>query len=290
MRIGFIRQLLWEHYGEFWVSLLTDIGADIHYGDPEAVYTFHQYEHVRAIPGLNFQFAVAESLALTHTDLLVVPYLNGTGKLSSRGSGQDPWIANFPSALARLGGLPPLLKVPVTLSSDLEPLVLETLLSLKRDPAKVRLTWERHRNKTQSKRYSEPRWTTLPGQQQVAGVVGQAWLLETCLPALQFPDAHLVTQLQFSPEALRDEALRLEKRLVPSDADVLGAAHFFGRKGNIDKLLYLADKTSGIDSWLQKQLVKFTSKELEVLYIQDLFSEKELTKIFLGVGKNPTSE
>jgi hypothetical protein len=281
MRVGFIRQLLWERYGTFWASLLQDLGVETQQATSDGVTKAFSDQRVQNIPGISFQLAAAEALALANVDLLVVPDLN-EGFDINRGGGQDPWIANFPATLAQLGGLPPLLKVPATLRPDLEPLVTQTLMSLKRDPSKVRLLWERYRSRTQAKRYSEqPRWTKLPEQQEVVGVVGQPWLVAKVLPLLDSSKTHFAPQSQLNPATLRGEAKRLEKRLIATDAEVLGAAHFFNRKGDINKLMLIVDKTSGADLWLEQQAKKIVTKPLEVVYLQDLVPDTQLVETLL---------
>jgi hypothetical protein len=282
MRIGFIRGLLWERYGDLWLSLVQGLELEPSFADPVAV---KQHLQTEQSPGLTFQIAVAEARALNDVDVLVAPDLNPThegGQAVARGSGQDPWIASFPEALQTLGGLPPILGIPATLEGNLESLVLETLLSINHDPSKVRLVWERNKHKAQPPHYPEPRWTKLPGQQEVVAVLAQPWLLTAPLISkLNRPDMHVVSQAQLNPALLREEAKRLEKRLVATDAETLGAAHYFSRKGNIDKLLVIIDKSSGADAWLETQVKKLVTKPLEVVYLQDLVPEDEMVETLL---------
>jgi hypothetical protein len=281
MRVGFIRSLLWERYGDLWLSLMKGLEQDIYFADPATVKQHLQAEGTLSIM---FQLAIAEAEALNNVDILIAPDLNPSNKGSQvvRGSGQDPWIASFPEALQRLGGLPPVIGVPATLEGNLETLAIETMLSIKRDPAKVKLVWERNKRKAQPSRYQEPRWTKLPGQHEVVAVSAQPWLLMTPLVnKVSRSEVHLVLQTQLSPSSLREEARRLEKRLIASDAEVLGAAHYFNRKGNVDKLLMMVDKTSGADLWLEAQVKKLVTKRLEVVYLQDLVAEDELVTMLL---------
>jgi hypothetical protein len=281
MRVGFIRGLLWERYGDFWLSLIQGLELETSFAESSRV---GQYLRAEKPPGVVFQIAIAEAMSLEDVDMLVAPDLNPTntgGQVVARGSGQDPWIANFPGALQTLAGLPPILGVPATLELNLETLVIETLLSLKRDPAKVRLVWERHRRKATPPRYPEPRWTKLPGQHEVVGVVAQPWLLGPLVNKLQSSENYVVLQTQLDPAFLREEAKRLEKRLIATDAEVLGAAHYFNRKGSVDSLLMLVDKSSGADLWLEAHVKKLVTKSLEVVYLQDLVTEDELVEMLM---------
>ncbi len=273
MRVGFIKQLLWERYGQCWRSLVQGVEADVLEAEPTRMIRHYETHSPTEVSGVQFRLAMAEALALNDVDVLIVPDLN-PNKTASRGGGQDPWIASFPETLQRFAGLPPILKVPATLDTRLEPLVLETLLSIKRDPATVRRVWERNLPNLKPKRYPEPRWTRLSGQKETAGLIGQPWLLtQQLLSLLSLPETHIVSQGQVSPATLREEAKRLEQRLVATDAEVLGAAHFFNRKGNVDKLVMVVDTTSGADLWLEKQVRKIVSKPLETITLQEVMTE-----------------
>jgi hypothetical protein len=282
MRVGFIRSLLWERYGDLWLSLMQGLELETSFAEISNVKQFLQKDET---PGGAFQIAVAEARALNEADVLVAPDLNPTykgGQAVARGSGQDPWIASFPEALQTLGGLPPILSVPASLERSLETLAVETLLSINHDPGKVKLVWERNKHKAQPHRYPEPRWTKLPGQHEVVGVIAQPWLLTNSLVnKLNHSEMHLVSQAQLNPALLREEAKRLEKRLIATDAEVLGAAHYFSRKGNVDKLLLIVDKSSGVDLWLETQVKKLVTKPLEVVYLQNLVPEDELVETLL---------
>jgi hypothetical protein len=271
MRIGFVKQLLWERYGQVWTTLVTGIDSEVL--EPERDKVKRHFEAQPEPAALCFRLAVAEALALSEADVLIVPDLNPDESVA-RGGGQYPWIARFPEALQRVAGLPSIIKVPATLDTSLEPLVLETLLSFKRDPNKVRLVWERVQPSLKPKRYPEPRWHKLPGQKETAGVIGQPWLMTTQLfSVLPLPETHVISQQLFNPALLREEAKRLEKSLIPTDAEVLGAAHFLNRKGNIDKIVMIVDNNSGADLWLEKQARKIVTKPLKVIYLQDLLTE-----------------
>jgi hypothetical protein len=283
MRVGFIRGLLWERYGDFWVSLLRGLELEPQFADPAHV---HQLMKGVTVPGTSFQVAIAEAFALSGMDLIIAPHLNPqppeASKTINRGSGQDPWTASFPQALQTLSGLPSVVGVPARLESSLETLAIELLLSIKHDPAKVRLVWERHKRKAQPKRFSEPQWRKQPGQREVVAVTGQPWLFVTpLLEKLNNPKVHFIFQHQLDPSLLREEAKRLEKRLIDTDAEVLGGSRYFNRKGDIDKLIMLVDKSSGADHWLEQQAKKIVTKPLEVVYLQDLVSESEMVEALL---------
>ncbi|CAN5906432.1 hypothetical protein BH24DEI2_BH24DEI2_09230 [soil metagenome] len=274
MRVGFITQLLWPRYGDFWVRLVEGVGAEARFPDPNRVLEQLADNRLTDVPGAVFRLAVAQALSLQETDLIVAPDLN-FGTEVARGSGQDAFVASFPEALSnRFGGLPPVVGVPATLSG-LETRAVEFLLALSRDAAQVRRVWERTRALAVPPRYPEPRWTVPP--LETVGVVGQPWLLSDALVArLQGDTGHTVSQHRLEPQTLREEGWRAEPRLVPTDAEVLGAARLLGRRAAVTRLRFVADAGSGADAWLASQVTKLVHKPLSVTYLQDVLSADEL--------------
>lgn len=270
MRVGFITQLLWPRYGAFWVSLVTGAGLTPVYAEGEQVRRLLSDPRLGAIPSTAFRLAAAQALAL-EADVVFAPDLN-RGESSTIGGGQDPFIANFPEALeATLPGLPAIVGVPTLLGGDgFESLVVRTLLNLTHDAGLVRRVWERQRSAAKPPRLSEPSWRVRPSEGAAVGIVGQPWLLSDALVGRIAGERHAVSQGQLEPQILRDEGHRVDARLIGTDAEVLGAARFLGRKGNIGSLVMLADEASGVDAWLVAQAQRHASKALEVLYLQRL--------------------
>ena len=277
MQIGFIRSLLFERYGELWVQLVSELGLEPVWAEQDATRAALQSAKLTDIPGVSFQVAAAEALALTNCDYLIAPDLN-PGAEVPRGGGEDPWITSFPEMLGRsLSGLPTLLSVPVTSNVDvLEARATELLLSLSRDPARSRRAWERHAHLTQGPRRPAPRFQRIPGETKTLALVGQAWLFKegiiSALRERELGSVHLVLQKELEPATLREEAWRTETRLVPTDAETLGAARYFARRGQVDKLLFLGDKRSGADAWLLAQVKKISHKPVRSIYLQDLIT------------------
>ncbi len=275
MRIGFITQLLWPRYGDFWLHLIQGIGGEAVFASPEKAQERFLAESLREIPGTFLQLATAQALALDDVDVLVVPELNI--QEVPRGSGQDPWIADFPTTLANFGNLPRVLSIPASLE-NVESIAIEHMLSLSREASKVKRVWERNSHRAKAVRYPEVSWTKGPYQHEVVAVLGQPWMMtKELLSLLNRPDSFLISQGQFEPKLLKQEAPK-QKRLIDTDAEVLGAAHFFSRKGNVDKILMIADQDSGTDAWLGKQIVQIVNKPLEVVYLQDLLPQREIVE------------
>jgi hypothetical protein len=278
VRIGFITQLLWSRYGDVWVHLVNGIGAEAVFASPEDVQTAFQQDSLRNVPGVALQLAVAQALALDDVDVLMAPKLNPLDV--PRGSGQDPWIADFPAALAAFGNVPKVLSVPASME-NIETLAFETLLSLSHEAAKVKRVWERNSHRRKPQKYPEINWNKMPYQKETVGVVGQPWMITgEVLSLLNIPESLIISQDSLESAFLKQEAPK-QKRLIDTDAEVLGAARFFNRKGSVDRIIMIADKTSGADVWLEKQLEQIVTKPLEVVYLQDLIPPEKVTETLL---------
>lgn len=271
MRIGFITQLLWSRYGSFWTNLLADTGADIILPQPSDAIARLSDRSLADIPAVSFKLAAAQALTLSDVDYLVVPVLNPETDIQ-RGSAQDPWIADFADTLVTTVALPPIIRVPASLDLELDTLVLETLTTLMTDQVRARRIWERHRMNRRV-RYAEPH---RPAGQKAVAVIGQPWLLlPAVLDLLPEQNTRYISQTDINPAQLRTEGWRLEPRLIETDSEVLGAARYFGRRGNVDSLQLIIDRASGADLWLEQQIHKVTHKPVTVSYLQELFSTAE---------------
>jgi hypothetical protein len=269
MRVGLVTSLLWPRYGPFWERLLAQAGLETARAPQERLARALRDKRLESVPGAAFKAAVAEALALSAMDAVLVPELN-PGEDIPRGGGQDPWIASFPEALAKsVVGLPPILSVPAGLEEGLESLVINMLHGLTHDPALARRTWEKSRGFARPPRYIEPRWLS-PGLVTV-GLIGQPWLLgDGALAALAEEGRHLVSQHQLDPNILRQEGARVAERLVATDREVLGAARLMSRKGSVERLIMLVDESSGADRWLFEKARRIQRKPLEAVYLKDL--------------------
>ncbi|MBS3932790.1 MAG: hypothetical protein KGZ35_00385 [Truepera sp.] len=268
-RIGLITQLLWPRYGPFWAKLLREAGHEVIKAEPSALALAQSDERLADIPGLAFRYAAAQALAMSDCDFLLAPGLNS--KESQRGSGQDPWIADFPSTLQKaLIGLPAVLVVPATLEEPIESLAVGLLHRLSHDTALVRRAWERHRAGAKPPHYSEPHIPPHPNQRTL-GLLAQPWLLSPALGAcLQREGVVVISQGELSPALLRAEGRRVDPRLIDTDAEVIGAARYLGRKGGIDELALVVDETSGADRWLASRVARLAHKPLTRLSLKAL--------------------
>lgn len=269
-RIGLITQLLWPRYGPFWEKLLLEAGHEVKKAEPEALALARRDERLAEIPGLAFRHAAAQALAIGACDFLLAPDLNPQQE-SQRGSGQDPWIADFPGTLTNsLIGLPAVLAVPATLEEPIESLAVGLLHRLNHEAALVRRAWERHRASARPPHHSEPHITPRPNQTTL-GLLAQPWLLSPALAAHLKPEgAAIVSQGELSPALLRAEGRRVDPRLIDTDAEVIGAARYLGRKGGIDELVMVVDETSGADRWLASRVARLAHKPLTRLSLHTL--------------------
>jgi hypothetical protein len=144
-------------------------------------------------------------------------------------------------------------------------------MAVTHDPVGVRRVWERHKARIKPSRFAEPRWQKRASEHEVVGVIAQPWFNPKPLLGLA-ETSHSVSLNELDPKTLREEGQRLDKKLVPTDQEVMGAARLMARKGGIDRLMFVADKTSGGDMWLFENIKKLVHKPLELRYIQDLGS------------------
>ena len=275
MRIGFVTQLLWSRYGDFWLRLFNEFEAETCFADRETCLKLFNDERLASIPGWVFRLAVAQSLSLHDVDILVVPNLN-SGEFGQKASGQDPWIANFPETLSsQFSGLPQVLAVPSTLEPGIETLVTTSLMNFSHDPARVRRALERHRGSLKEKRLAEPRWTKRSSEKELIGLLAQPWIDVKALLALP-ESSYVISQTEIDPKVLRAEGQRYDDKLIPTDQEVMGAARLMARRGSVDRLIFVADKDSGADLNLYARLQKLLHKPLELLYLQELSSPEQV--------------
>lgn len=272
MRIGFITQLHWNRYGDFWQNIVKDTGAELVFATKEEILANIKDERLENIDNLIFKTAAAEAIALNEVNFIIAPDLN-QNRDATKGGGQDPWLANFPETLQTVvKGLPAVYGVPSQNTANIQEKAIELLMSLTHSPNTAKRILNEHLAKLQIP-YSDIR--NIDRYRDVKALVGQAWLLDS-LTELASNDFDLIKQNDIDPQILKDEAARHDKNLIDTDAEVLGACYLFSRKAAINKILFLADKNSSNDLWLNRRAKKIIHKDFETIYIQDLLSDEDL--------------
>ncbi len=231
MRVGVLEGFLSRRYLGFWVPYLEALGVEV----------------VRALvpPDLGQPYclpvqgiwAQVEALKAQGVDYLLLPDLQ-EGVESERGGGACPWLLDLEAALRRLGpGLPPVLKVPASLSPRVLGRAGEIGQILTQNPMLVGRALDR----TRSLLKSPP---PLPTPQGSVGVVAQPYLLEDPRFREEVVSALAQVGLQPSfpdlpPERLREEGRRFSHLDLPTDLELAGALHYLARLGRIRGLLLL---------------------------------------------------
>lgn len=271
VRVGFVTQLLWSRYGDFWRDLVESAGAEAVFADDEGLRAALSDPAIATVPTAAFKLAAAQARALSdEVDLLLLPQLNPEST-EARGGAQDPWIADFPQRLhSVLPGLPNYRAVPATLDEQVESPAIELLQALLHDPAQVRRVWGRLRPAVKPATGKPVSWSFRPGELTTVALLGQPWLLNDRLArALTRPGEHVVSQHRLDAAELRREGWRIDERLIDTDAEVLGAARLSARRAPVARLLLLVDDASSSDAWLAKRVERAVHKPLEVVTIQD---------------------
>lgn len=271
MRIGFVTRLLWERWGPFWSRLLHAAGAEIVAPDPARLEQASQDPRLGAVSGRAFRAAAAEAIALSGCERLIVPDPN-FGYDGARGSAQDPFVADFPGALAQaVPGLPPLLAVPADLSSPgTESLAISILSTVSPAPGTVRRVWQTHRADLRTPRAPGLGAATTPTTSSTIALVGQPWHLDERLrDRLEGRGEHLVSAHQLDPAALRDEGWRVDDKLAPTDAEALGAVRRFARRPGIAGVRMVVDPESGADEWLARHARSLVRRPFEIVELPE---------------------
>ena len=269
VRVGFITQLLWDRYGSFWEKLLKDAGAEIELPALPVVNRGTDYCGLQKIPSLIFRLAVVQAIDLRDVDLLIAPDLS-EGIEANHGVGQDPWVAQFSETLQGVvGRLPPIVSVPVSLTPAIKGRAIQVLHHILQDAAGVRRVWERNQA------YARQRWRQKCVQDSAStshlvGVLGQPWVVGTkILRHLKSDSCGVLSQSSFDPQVLRREANNVEPKLLPSDLEVLGATRLFNRRGDVTRLIVVADRSSS-DDWLLRFIQRNSHKPVESVLLEDL--------------------
>ena len=270
MRVGFVTRLLWDRYGTFWRRMLASVGADVVLPEAEEVARWADDARLDAVSGVAFREAAVQALALAGCDRIVVPQLN-PGYEGARGSAQDPFVADFPGALAQvIPGLPGLLAVPAELGLDaIEGRAIELLTLVAPTSAQVPRAWQKHRADARPPRAPGVPPDVAGGARRSVALIGQPWHLPPEAESRYGTRAErLLSASRFAPSDLREEGWRIDPKLAPSDAEALGAARRLGRRPGIDLVRMVVDRSSGADAWLERRAREQVRHRFEVVDLE----------------------
>lgn len=288
MRIGAPHYLLFSRYADLWRNLLA--GIDVEWLELEPQQLQHALDSspllkgLEQVAGVNFQLAMLELQLFQEVDALLIPELNPQHE-SRKGSGQNPWIASLADMVQlQFPRLPKLLRVPAqqALAREyLEPLVTRQLMSMIGNAALVRRSWERQRLQASKKVVLEAVLWQAADKKTVV-LLAQPWLLNDLpldwqkLLQNHYPaeNYHILQQNHFDPTQLRQEGWGLEPKLLASDAEVLGAARWLGRKPEVTQLIFLSDETQPSDAWLARKLEAMNPRKYSSYSLQQLTQSK----------------
>lgn len=277
VRVGFVTQLLFERYGAFWRALVEGAGAEVALPERDTVSLRLEEIEPEHAPGLAFRLAAAQAASLRECDLLVVPQLVPESD-GERGSAQDRWVADLPGALGdAVAGLPPLVAAPAFHDASLESRSIALLQSLLHDPAAVSRVWSRVRSGARRVGQAPPR-RAVPVSAHgsvAAGValVGQPWLMtEQVLSVAAAAGVGGPVQAGLDPELVRREGWASDERLVPTDAEVIGAARVLARRAGVSELRVVVDGALS-DGWLLRRVAQVVHTPVTALTLEGLLPE-----------------
>ncbi len=276
VRVGFVTQLNWRRYGHFWQALVESAGLTAVFADPDAVKERFGEPELAAVRGLAFRLAAAQAIALADCDTVVVPQLVRETEVA-RGAGQDPWVMDFGGSLRSvLPGLQTLRSVPGWFDESTESRAFEFMQAHLHDTALSRRALDRTRSQARAPRPEAPNLAAAPGAPRTVALLGQPWLVTDALVKLAAREGErVVGQHRLDPEELRAEGMRVDVRLVDSDAEVLGAARLLGRRSAIGLLRLVVDEDSGSDAWLARRVQRGAHKPVEVITLQELLADRD---------------
>lgn len=275
MRVGFVTQLLWDRYGQFWRDLVEGSGAEPVLPELESVRETFAALPADAAPSAAFRLALAQAVALEEVDLLVLPRLNPE-VTSERGAARDRWIADLPGAL--VAALPSGARyVPVAAYPDpaVESDAVTLLTELVRGAAEVGRVWARYRVRAQHVAEGRAETHRARGADRAAArafahgnavvYLAQPWVMTASVARrLQERDDRVVTQLAVDPLKAREEGWRFDEKLLHTDAEVLGAARLLSRRAGVGEVRLIVDEGSDSDAWLARRIEQVVRRPFDV--------------------------
>ena len=212
MRVGFVTQLLWSRYGLFWQKLFESLDAEIVFPTKEDTLKHLSRLNDVSFSSYSFKIAAAQALSLDDVDFLVVPDVNYGGS-SLKGSGQDPWIADFPETLQQtFGALPKVIVAPANAQpniTEFEAMLVDQIYNLV-DAGVMRRAWGSRKSLLKVKKIKRDQAAE---QRAQSAVLGQAWY---------FNQVSLIERLNKKVETL-DATIVVEAAIETTTDSVIGS-------------------------------------------------------------------
>ncbi len=288
VRVGFVTQLLFERYGAFWRGLVTGAGASVVLPTRAGVVAHVDDVDPDLAQGLWFRLAAVQASSLADCDLIVVPELNPETE-DVRGSAQDRWVADLTGALQdAVAGLPPLVTVAAYPDAGIESRAVALLHALLHDAAAVTRVWARHRAEAaklaRAAGHRTEGATTGPAALPPHALVGQPWAVTRAVTrAATAAGLTGLSQRALDTQRSREEGWSFDERLIPTDAEVIGAARVLGRRAGVAGLRFLLDEEAGSDAWLFRRVKQAVHKPVEPLPWRDVVASDDGLSVFLSV-------
>ena len=289
MRVGFVTQLLFERYGGFWRDLVAGAGATVVMPTRDGMQAHAVGIDPAEVPGLSFRLAAVQAASLSDCDIIVVPELNPDLE-SARGSAQDRWVADLAGALDdAVAGLPTLVSVAAYPDPAIETRATLLLHHLLHEPGGVTRVWARHRAAAErlmstvnvKPSRSAVERSALPSD----ALVGQPWVVSDAV--MHASTAAGITGLSsrsLAVEQARAEGSSFDERLIPTDAEVVGAARILSRRAGVTALRFLLDDGASSDAWLLRRVTRAVHKPVVPLHWSDIAPDGDAASVFVNLS------
>lgn len=280
---------MFERYGRFWRALVDGAGAEVVL--PTRAGVLHHGADVDPdlVQGLSFRLAAVQAASLADCDLIIVPELNPE-RDDARGSAQDRWVADLAGALVdAVAGLPALVSVAAYPDPGIESRAVGLLQQLVHEPGAVTRVWGRHRAAAErmvtganvrSGQIALPRSGLPP-----AALVGQPWVVtDQVVRAATAAGITGLSSRSLPIERARSEGWSFDERLIPTDAEVVGAARILSRRAGVSGLRFIVDDGAGSDAWLLRRVAQAAHKPVEPLSWRELAPTADAASVFLNLS------
>jgi hypothetical protein len=115
-------------------------------------------------------------------------------------------------------------------------------------------------------------------------LIGQPWAVtHAVMRAATAAGLTGLSQRALDSHRSRDEGWTFDERLIPTDAEVIGAARILSRRAGVTGLRFLLDEEAGSDAWLLRRVKQAVHKPVEPLPWRDVVQSDDGLSVFLTV-------